>query len=78
MRKVDNKSINSLKDQIEMNKLLFRINSIDEVISLKKLIRKYHIDIDLISLYLNDALDTYIKFILKALSSNKVSASEYY
>ena len=78
MGKLDNKNINSLKDQIEINKLQFQINSIDEVISLKKLIRKYHIDIDLISLYLNDALDTYIKFILKALSSNKVSVSEYY
>ena len=77
MRKVDNKNINSLKDQIEMNKLHFQINSVDEVISLKKLIRKYHIDVDLISLFLNDALDTYIKFILKALSSNKVSVSEY-
>ena len=77
MRKLNNQNIDNLNEIFENNKIQIRINSKDEIINLFQLITKYRINFDIISIFLNDTLESYIKTIVKQLSTDKVSVSEH-
>ena len=75
LRKFDGKSINILEGIVLRYKVQIKLNSKEEMMNLFQFIMKYLVDIESISVYINDTFESYVKTMIKILSTHKVIVS---
>merc|ERR1719489_581808 len=73
LKNLNKKNIDDLYEITRSYKLVIRINSVQEVTNLHKLSVKYNMKINVIDIYINEKIASYIPMILSILSSDNVS-----
>ena len=75
MRKFHGQSTANIADVLLKYKSQIKLNSKEEMMNLFQIIMKYHVNIDGISVYINDTFESYVLMMVKLLSTHKVTVS---